>query len=755
MFPIALAFCAGAAALHALPALFPAAALVLPAIAAALTIRRTPVTAVFLAGFVWTHLLALHWLAAGWPCDRDREELELTGRVAAPAIERSGRTDFDLEVLDSPAPGPLPGRVRISWYETGIAPQPGECWRMTVRLRCRHGMANPGAPDRELDLLRQRIDATGYVVAKRPPELLFESSEHPIERLRARIADAIAAAVPVGPSAGVLQGLAVGVRGSISDSLWEAFAITGVAHLMAISGMHVTGCALFVLVLLRLAWRLPCLKRIPARLEVETCLVVAATGGYALLSGASLPALRTLSMVGLVAGLRLLRRALPVHQVLSLAILLLVATDPLALTSGGFWLSFVATAALIAILNRGTGWRDRLAGFVRAQAAIAALLTPVLAATFGRVSLVAPAINAVAIPLFSVILLPAVLAATLLEAAWSGAPAEIWRALAALLDSAWPRLAAIAEWRASSWAPAAQSAPLIAGAGVVVLIALLLPLRGLRLAALAMLAAITFGGTARPPPGAWALTVVDVGQGLAAIVETARHVLVFDTGPRWHGGGAAARVSLVPLLRSRGIRRIDLLVVSHDDMDHAGGAEALRRSFEVLRTMTGTGRQHPSANECRLDDAWQWDGVVFRVSHPPPGIEGSDNDRSCALAIAGPGGRALLLADPEASGEARLLEQPLAADVVLLPHHGSRSSSTPALVAAVTARLGIASAGFGNRWGMPAAEVVARWRAAGTTVLATAESGAVTVRFPAHPHALEVVTERGDGPRWWRRAASE
>jgi competence protein ComEC len=752
MFPIALAFCAGAAALHALPALWPAPVLGMLLLGAGLVVRRFPAASACLIGFSWSHALASVWLVAGWPCERDREELVLIGRVSAPALERSGRTDFDLDVLDWTAAGRRPSKVRLSWYETSVLPQPGECWRMTVRLRCRRGMANPGAADRELDLLRQRIDATGYVVAKHAPELLAQSAKRPIERLRSRIAKGIATALPPGPSVAVLQGLSVGVRGSISDTLWETFAITGVAHLMAISGLHVTGCALFALAALRLTWRLPWTSNARWRLEIETILVVAVTAGYAFLSGASLPALRTLAMVGLVAGLRLFRRSLPVHETLSLAALVLVATDPLALTSGGFWLSFVATAALLSILTPDAGWRGKVVGFARAQAAIAALLTPVLAAAFGRVSLIAPAVNAVAVPLFSAIFLPAILAATLLEIVAPGLASGFWQALAALLDVLWPGLEAIAEWPAASWAPAGQTVALIAIAGATMLAALLLPLAGLRMAALAMLAAVTFGGAGRPPPGAWSLTAVDVGQGLAVVVETARHVLVFDTGARWQGGGAAARVSLLPYLRARGVRRIDLLVVSHDDQDHAGGADVLRRSLQVLRTMTQPGSQMATDADCVAGDEWQWDGITFRVLHPPPGAGGSENDRSCALAISGPGGTALLLADIEAAAEPLLLARPVAADVVLLPHHGSRSSSTPALIAAVSARLGIASAGFGNRWGMPQPEVVARWRAAGTTVLSTAESGAISVRFPDRADAIEVETERGGRGHWWRQS---
>lgn len=746
----ALAFCAGAALVHALPALLPPVALTAPAVASLLLLRRRPLAATLLAGFLWTHVGAAHRLAGAWPCERDREEVVLAGRVAAPAYARAGRLDFELEGLRSPSQGPLPRRARISWYDATLVPRPGEHWRMTVRLRCRRGLANPGAGDRELDLLRQRIDATGYVAGKTRPQRQSGGDERPIERLRARIAASIAGSVPAGPSVAVLQGLSVGVRGSIPDALWEAFAVTGVAHLMAISGLHVTGCALFVLALLRAGWRIPILARVRGKLAAEVCVVVATTAGYTALAGASLPALRTLASVLLAAALRLLRRALPLHVLLALVALILVATDPLALVSAGFWLSMVATAALFTVLDSAPGWRERVRGFVRAQAAVTGLLTPILAASFGRVSLVAPAANAVAIPMFGAILLPAVLSATVLEAAWPGAAAALWRALASLLDRLWPWLDAVAAWPASSWAPSAPAAGLVAGSVLAVLTALLVPLSGLRIAAAVMLAALAFGGARRPEPGAFVLTVVDVGQGLAAIVETSHHALVFDTGARWQGGGSAARVSLVPYLRARGIRRIDRLIVSHRDSDHSGGEDALRRAFPVARTMRTPSAAGPGDEPCLRGRTWRWDGVEFRVLHPPAGFGGGDNDGSCALAIDGAGGRALLLADPEAAAEAALGETPLSADVVLLPHHGSRSSSGEALVAAVGARLGIASAGYNNRWGMPAREVVARWRRAGTTVLGTADQGAVTVRFPSRSGAIAVVTERGANRRWWR-----
>jgi competence protein ComEC len=750
MFRIALAFCAGAAALHVLAAPWPPAAAAVPALAALWSARRAPAVAATLAGFASALLAASLAIDTGWPCARDRELVELVGQVASPPLARAGRMDIDLDVDKATTADSAPRRVRLSWYEPTDLPLAGERWQFGARLRCRRGFVNPGAPDRELALLRERVDATGYVAGLREPERIAGPPGHPVERLRGRIAGAIAAALPPGASAAVLQGLAVGVRGAIPDELWETFAVTGVAHLIAISGLHVTGCAIGVLLLLRLAWRSCALRRVPARLAVEGVTVVAVTAAYAWLSGASLPALRTLAMVALFGALKLMRRALPLHVTLAVAALVLVAADPLAVASAGFWLSFVATVALLAIAGSGAGWRGLVSGFARAQLAITLLLAPVLALSFGRLSLVAPAVNAVAIPVFSFALLPAVLLGTALAALAPEATAVLWRLLADVLNATWPALSAISAWRGASWAPAAQPAALVAATGALLFAALLLPIGGLRVAAAVLLVAVTCGRAERIEPGAFALTVLDVGQGLAAVVETGSHALVFDAGPQWRGGAAAARVSLLPFLRARGIRRIDRLVISHDDQDHAGGAAVLRRELDVVRTMTAPGSRAAAGEPCRLGDGWQWDDVEFRVLHPPAAFEGGDNDRSCALRISGPGGSALLLADPEARAEAALIAQPIASDVVLVPHHGSASSSSPALVAGASARIAIASAGFGNRWGMPRADVVARWRAAGATVLDTATQGAVLVHFPATRAPIAVEAERHDRPRWWR-----
>ena len=749
-----LAFVAGAAAVQFLPVL-PAQAGLLPiTVAGLLAWPRWPALAALIFGFAWTAFGARQIVADDWPCSRDREVVDLVGVVTAPATLREGRVDFDFHAATPGAPQ-IPRLLRLSWYEADAVPLPGQQWRITARLRCRNGFANPGAPDRELELLRQGVGATGYIAAGVEPVLLSDRPwQYPMQRLRARIAADILASGISGASAAVLQGLSVGVRGNVPGELWDAFAATGIAHLMAISGMHVTGLALFALLVLRFAWRMR--PGIPgsSRIRVDMAVVIAATAGYAMLAGASLPTLRTLVTVVIVACQRTLRRATPVHHTLALAALLLVAADPLAVASSGFWLSFVATAVLMALIAAGHGWLGHVSTFLRAQAAILLLLTPVLAIAFGRLSLIAPFANAIAVPIFSFVLLPAILFATGLAALSPGSGDAIWQALAGMLDAGWPWLIAAGRLELATWWPAAQPIALVIAAGAVGFAALLVPIRGLRSAAAVMLMAIVLGRARNPADASWTLTTLDVGQGLSVVVETHEHVLVFDTGPRWSGGAAAARVSLIPWLRARGIRHIDRLVLSHDDSDHTGGTLALLDSLPVEDLLVGPRvKVKPLARTCRRGEHWRWDGIEFRVLHPGLETAGSDNDNSCVLHIAGTGGSALLLADIEAEAEQQLLSQSLAADVVLLPHHGSRTSSGPRFVEAVGARIGIVSAGFGNRWNLPDPGVISRWRAADTTVLNTADVGAVTVNFAALPGGIEIQAHRQESRRWWRRDA--
>ncbi len=749
---LALAFLAGAACVFGLERLpgWPALALLSSVVAATWCLDGRPV-ACAIAGFV---LAAGHGhlaLARDWPCARDREQLQFEGRVVSPPEWRPGRADFDVATDRAARRRGVPPRLRLSWYEPDELPVPGERWRFEARLRCRSGLANPGGSDRELSLLRSGLGATGYVAGASPRRLGGGPLAAPVAWLRDRIGGRIAEAAAGTRSVGVLQGLAVGLRGNIAPELNDAFVATGTAHLIAISGMHVTAFAIAAHLLLRLGYRLhgraAWSRHWPA---AQALAVLAMTAAYGLLAGASLPTVRTVAMVTVALALRAARRRVPVADVLCGAAVLLVALDPLAVTSAGFWLSFAAVAALLGLLELRAAPLAWARAFVRAQAAVTVVLAPVLLGAFGVVSLVGPFVNAVAIPLFSCVLLPLTLGGIALMPLPGGLADALWLGFGRLLDRLWPWLLAAGQGEYAALSPPAAPGWLLLLTLAAALAAVVLPARGLRALAAVLLCTSLWRPAPAPANGGFELTVLDVGHGLASVVRTATHVLVFDTGPRWQGGGSAARVSLIPYLRRLGVRRLDLLLVSHADNDHAGGVEDLLRSVPVQRAIGDAGSRW-SWPGCAAGQRWSWDGVDFTVVHPPRAGSWHGNDGSCALRIAGAGGAALLLADPERRAERAMLSQRIAADVVIVPHHGSASSSSTDLVAAVGARSALVSAGHGNRWGLPRDDVVARWRAAGARVETTASGGALRVDFvpgagpgPVRAHRLAV-------RRWWQR----
>jgi competence protein ComEC len=747
----ALALIAGAALVPQWAALPSAAALAgLAAAAASVWLMRFRVVAAFMAGVILAAAQGHGLLAGDWPCSRDGEQLELAGVVTAPAEARPGRIDFDFDVDAGGRESGVPPRVRMSWYEPAAVPRPGETWQFSARLRCRSGFANPGAFERELDLLRRGYGATGHVAGPVRPRRLDSSPwRTPFSAARAWAGERIAAAAGDTRSAGVLQGLAVGLRGGIDPAIQEALVATGTAHLVAISGLHVTAFAVVVLLLSRVAYgRLAGPSSSSSWPLRQATLMLAVTVAYGLLAGASLPTVRTVLMVALALALRAGRRHATVADVLGASALLLAAVDPLAVTSAGFWLSFVAVAALLGLIEGRDG---ALRSFARAQAAVSVVLAPVLVAAFGGLPLAGPLVNALAIPVFSFLLLPATLAATALLPLAPGLAALLWSGLGAALDRCWPVL----EWAGGlPWAvirPPAAPGWLVAAGVAVAVAAVVVPGAGCRRLAAVLVAALLFRTADAPVRGAFDLTLLDVGHGLAAVVRTKTRTLVFDTGPRWRGGGNAARVTLTPFLRRLGVQSLDLVVVSHADGDHAGGLGELRRAFAVTRVIGDAGEAGGTDAPCVAGDTWRWDGVQFEVLHPPDGGSFDRNDASCALRVSGPGGALLLLADPEAPAERAMLERELAAEVVVVPHHGSSSSSTAGLVAAVDARWALVSAGFGNRWGLPRAEVVDRWRESGAEVVTTAEGGALGMRISPAGGVGEVEAWRRRMPRWWRR----
>lgn len=763
----ALAFAAGAALLQ-LQAGLPGAAWWAALAPLALLARSRPWARPALAlaaGFLWAAALAQYRMSDRLAPELEGRDLEVVGVVASLPAPGERGVRFELEV-ESAGEARLPGRLQLAWYrgppgEDGPAPlpellRPGQRWLLAVRLRRPHGTVNPHGFDYEAWLLERGIGATGYVRAGGAQRLLGERRRPAdlIQRAREAVRERFAARLGATPAAGILAALAIGDQRAIPAEEWRLFSRTGVTHLMSISGLHVTLVSGLLAWLAGAAWRRvpPLALRLPAR-KAAALAAIAAALAYTLLAGFAIPAQRTFYMVSVVAlALWSGRIAAPV-RVLALALACVVFLDPWAALAPGTWLSFGAVAIIFYVGGGWTGREARLAQWGRVQWAITVGLAPAAVFLFGQVSLAGPLANAVAIPAVSAVITPLALAAAL-------APLD------ALLDAAaWlvELLLQYLEWCAGL--PAAvwqQHAPplwsvLLALAGV----AWLLAPRGVpsRAAGLALMAPALVLPPPAPGPGEAWITTLDVGQGLAVLVRTANRTLLYDAGPAFGEADSGMRVVLPALLGS-GIARLDAVVLTHDDLDHLGGALSVLESVEVEAVVSSLPRAHPlhalarEARPCTAGLAWRWDGVRFEFLHPGA-TAAKKNDRSCVLRVASDAAGMLLTGDIERGAEAQLLARgaALRSEVVLVPHHGSRTSSSAEFVAAVAPAWAIAPVGYRSRFGHPAPEVVERYRSAGARVLRTDLDGAVHVEL--RPDGLAVRGERARRPRYWRSPAAQ
>lgn len=721
------------------------------------------------AGSLYASLRAEVRLARALPEALEGRDLRITGVVAEmpQASDRGTRFAFAVERVAS-ARGSLPEVVALTWYTQplGATPIPdlhaGQRWQLTVRLRRPHGAANPQGFDSELWLLERGIRAVGYV---RPEEaqLLDPMVGRPmlwVERAREAARARVQSVVGDTASARVLTALAVGDQQGIQAADWTVFTRTGVNHLISISGLHITMLAGLAALGLRIVW--PRLPRaglwLPTPIAAALGALIVAFG-YALLAGFAVPAQRTVYMLGVVATGLAVQRNPGATDVLAWALAVVVLVDPWAVTAPGFWLSFVAVGLIAYVssgrIGRASAWRASL----RVQWAITLGLMPLTVAFFQQMSLVSPLANALAIPLISVLVVPATLAGIVLPGDF------LLHAAAWLMELCSWALRALSDLPAAVWTLPAPDAASLAWAALGIAWVLApagWPVRWLGLLGLLPLAWDT---APVPAPGEAWVDVLDVGQGLAVVVRTQRHVLVYDTGPRYGDDADSGARVVVPHLRGVGADAVDALVVSHADNDHAGGLQSILGATPVHRLMTSISatalapalRARRAA--CESGDSWEWDGVAFSMLWPvdagyndsSDAVRAKDNDRSCVLLVQAGAQRVLLTGDIEQRAEGELMrrypDHKLSADVLVVPHHGSNTSSTDSFIDSVNPRIAIFSVGYRNRFGHPAAAVAARYRVRGVHAYRSDRDGAVSVTLGK---TLRVVTWRAAHARYWQ-----
>ena len=729
----------------------------------------------FLLGYIWASAIALHTLDSSLARSDEGRDVAIVGMVDSlpHRFEGGARFQFLIEHVETPGVR-VPGRVALSWYgQAASDPQlvrPGERWRLAVRLQRPHGNANPHGFDYEAWLLEQGIRATGYVRpagrGNRRLDAWVPGPRNMVERTRALLRDRIAATLAGKPYAGVIVALVIGDQRGIAQSDWDVFNRTGISHLVSISGLHITMLAGLAAWLASFLWRRSFFTsaQLPLYLPAQKAAALAgATTAllYVLLAGFGVPAQRTFYMLAVVAVALWVGRVTAASHVLCLALGVVLLLDPWAMLWPGFWLSYGAVAAILyasvgRLERKQPGWRGGLLLAARTQWAVTVGLVPLTLLLFGQVSLVSPLANAVAIPVISLFVTPLALLGSVLPsplAGWAlGAAHGAVELLAGCLG--WLAAPRLAVWSAPAPAPGILVLALVGAAW-------LLAPRGWphRWAGLAAWTPLLTQLPSSPPAGEFTVTAFDVGQGMALLVETHRHRLLYDTGPQYAPGANGATRVILPFLRGRGIGSLDTMVVSHSDIDHSGGAADMLATLPVTDLLSSLPQSHPAVEaarrhtRCGAGQQWRWDGVLFEMLGPETASYADhtlkSNARSCVLRISAGGKAVLLAADIEAVQEAELVRrtpQALRADVLLAPHHGSGTSSTMAFLQTVKPTLGVFQVGYRNRYRHPKAEVYARYADLGIRRLRTDETGAVTLHFG---QTLSVTEHRREHARYW------
>jgi competence protein ComEC len=744
-------------------------ALLLLALAAlktiAITRQRWAPMWLLLAGLAlgWgsTGLRATAFAATALSPALEGQDLRVVGVVQGLPQSNEAGLRFTLQVEQARSDGQavqLPRRLAVGWYandsraSNGVAEsgpgavRAGERWALTLRIKAPHGSMNPYGFDYELWLWEQGIQATAYVrtsAKDAAPERLVQTGQAPVALARQAVRDRILARVPDRRIAGLLTALVVGDQAALERNDWDVFRVTGVSHLVSISGLHITLFAWGAAALIGRLWRRS--GRLSMAYPAATAAAwggLAAACAYAVFAGWGLPAQRTCWMLATVTLLRASGLRWPGPQVWLLACAVVVAVDPWALLQPGFWLSFIAVGVLIAInqgaaraysvRDDGTFYNKIWSIFRRnfgEQWGMTLALAPLTLMVFGQVSVVGLLANLVAIPWVTLVLAPLALVGVVLPAMWDVAA---WAG-----QALWMWLGWLAQWPGASLS--LPRAPMVWGlASMLGALILVLPWPwSARLLGLPLLLPVLWWQPEAPMPGAFTVLAPDVGQGNAVLVRTAHHALLFDAGPRYSLESDAGNRVLVPLLRALGVK-LDTLVLSHRDTDHVGGAPAVLALYPRAALLSSLEPEHPlqllrASQRCEAGQVWEWDGVRFEVLHPRAqdyAQPAKPNAMSCVVRIVGARGSALLVGDIEAAQEALLLQSVsdgtvLKSDWLLVPHHGSKTSSTAAFIAAVAPQLAVVQAGYRNRFGHPAMPVLERYAQAGVPVFDSPHCGAL------------------------------
>jgi competence protein ComEC len=663
---------------------------------------------------------------------------------AGTAITRDGVNDAG-QTNAADAGRQLPAKLRLSWYYPDQTVKAGQQWVFTVKLKRVHGNLNPGGFDYERWLFTEGIGATGYVRPSPKPVLLGrDSAWSSISVWRQCITDRLSETLSRRPSLALIKALTIGDGNSVTQEQWEFFRKTGTTHLVVISGSHIGLIAglVYFLVLKLWAWT-GWLSQSPQKVAAVSAVLVAIF--YSALAGFSVPAQRSVVMLSIGMIAVILQRNSRPFNTLSIAMFAVLIFDPLAVLSAGFWLSFLAVSLIIYAVSGRLGRLGNVWAAIKINWATSVGLSPLLLLFFQQVSLISPLANLIAVPVISLLVVPLSLLAVIMMFVLPSVADKLFYIVDQALQGLWWLLAHLAEIPVASINHALPSywALLFAVPGILLLLAPVgIPARWL---SLVMFLPLVFTDVKQPETGDIKMTLLDVGQGLSTVVQTRHHLLVFDTGAKFSEQSDMGQSVLLPFLRSQGVTKIDSLIVSHGDNDHIGGTVSLMRGMPTEKVLTSVPQQLSEYKpiECAVGQSWSWDEVRFTMLSPKQAFV-SENDNSCVLKIQSKHGAVLLTGDIEALAEFWLVKaygEELKANILVAPHHGSKTSSTIDFLQTVQPDYVLIPAGYRNQFGHPHKDVLARYRQVNALWLNNADSGAIAVNVENNVFAVRGMRE--------------
>lgn len=720
----------------------------------------------FFLGFFWIHLSIERHLIHQLPETIEGEAITVVGTISSLPEQQESKEEekipdlwqtqddcihfeFDIQKTIPETLWKKPGKVRLrlnlppfnNRYQFNNSYQIGDLWQFTIKLKKPHRYANPGSFDKERHFFANRWVAEGSVVDNAAKVLIHRDLKsnfinRSIDRLRSRIHDSIFHFLAQSPYAGILSALILGSKDGISKEQWAIFRDTGTAHLMAISGLHVglIAGAIFTFVIFIYRFLPLYFYRVPAPI-VAAYSAIFGSLFYALLAGFSIPTQRSVIMIATFMLGIILRRQISAWHSYFFALGLILLFDPLAILSSGFWLSFSAVGVIMFGMRgrlfassskrtSGLWWR-----FGRTQWVAFLGLIPISLAIFQQTSLVSPLANIISIPVVSLGVVPFALLGGILLPFWTSCGLFLLTIAENVMKILWPFLNVCGHFPKATWILASLSLhELLLAFGGILLLLMPTGFPGRKLGLIALLP-LFFIKPTTPELNQFQFTLLDVGQGLACVIETKNHVLIFDTGPKLNAEFDTGERVVIPYLATRNRSKIDTLILSHGDNDHVGGLKSIMNKIPVEKIISSELHLAPQAELCYAGQKWVWDGVEFEMLHPNTTKTRKRNDHSCVLRVQSGPHAVLLTGDIETPSEQIMLHRmrdKLSAEILLVPHHGSRTSSSKEFIQAVNPIYALFPVGYRNSYGHPKPDIVERYREHGAILLDSVKDGAIT-----------------------------